>query len=576
VSYQFDYSYASGIWHLAYTPLSPAGYPDPQYTLPGVVPEGDWTLYADVFGVSDGGAVGLVVMCEDEAVSLLGSWNSQQPSEPQTYVVEYSGLIQLRMRYISSDSTLELSALTTGSWEVLDLRVITTPLDTGLILRYDNDSATMVEGFMSNVILLPTADDVDAHTDLLLAPTQFNAPPVVQPLVTLGNEPTVYAMIGAPFGDLELDIGKSARWLEYFSDKLFALDVNMGDPRYWIINWTKTFPDSDHAVTNINYFADPVRFRKEQFARADAMYHMSDTSWIMFIDGTEGLSFDNASLPNDYASNPFMSFIYREITRAEDASQTSVVLPFFVFLRSGEVQNVTYDHPSNDPSGDIPPVLQPISVPYYLPYQGLRRLFRVDVLRQPSFDWTSLDQPATPSSGVKAQIVSYAYAHWQMLDIPPGATVVPPLSVANDDGFRMRKMISQVRPIASLPAQAWDPAADPAGVPGPWAAYILTNTNPDFAPITDSPVTPPAAAALGIKTPLYDTVLRLNLRDGVWYEGADTLDGSDVSGNTPLTWDSVNEKWITPYDPDVWPSTGRDGGINAPANPDFVTPPTPV
>jgi hypothetical protein len=388
-------------------------------------------------------------------------------------------------------------------------------------------------------------------------------------------EPTVYALIGAPFGDQEYDIGKSARWLEYFSDKLFVLDVNLGEPRYWIVNWTLTFPHAEHSVTNINFFERPMDFRKEQFRKANKEYSLQPDDWVLWVDGTEGLSFDNSSLPDDYDFESFMSFIYREIARAEAASEDRVTLPFFVFLRSGEIQNVTYAHPSNDEDGVIPPVLQPISVPYYSPYQGLTRLMKVSALVDPMFDWASLDQPSAPSTGVKAQIVSYAYAHWQYLNIPPGTTEMPPLSESNDEGFKMRKRISQIRPVASLPAGTWDPAADPAGVPGPWAGYILTNTNPGFVPITDNPITDPHASALGVKTPLYDTVLRLNLRDGVWYEGANTVDGSDISGNTPMQWDSVNERWTTYYDPNVWPSTGAQGGISAPPNPDFVPPTTP-
>ena len=291
---------------------------------------------------------------------------------------------------------------------------------------------------------------------------------------------------------------------------------------------------------------------------------MEDDAWVLWVDASEGLSFDNTSLPDDYASNPFMSFVWREITRAETASQDSVVLPLFVFLRSAEVQNVTYNHPSNDPSGEIPPVLQPVSVPYYLAAQGLRRLMKVSVLRDPAFDWTSLDTPVSPSAGVKAQIVSYAYAHWQYFDIPPGQNEVPPLDESNDEGWKMRQKISRVRPIAGITFDTY-PGTEPAGVPGPWAEAILVNTNPDFDPITDSPVTPTNSATAGVRTPLYDCVIRLNMRDGVWYEG-------DVSGNTPMSWDSVNEKWQTPYNPDTWP----DQGVRAGDNPAFVDTPTPA
>lgn len=454
----------------------------------------------------------------------------------------------------------------------------------------------------------------------------------------ISNPPLVYGLMGASFGDLEFDIGKSARWLEYFTDDMFVLDVNLGDPRYWIVNWAMTFPHAEHAVTGINFFTDAVNFRKEQFRLADLEYHFSDTDWILWVDGSEGLSFDTTSLPTDYNSDPFMSFIWREIERAEGSAVTDkVVLPFYAFLRSASITNVSYDHPQN-PSGIIPgsgdttkltysfdstglvfsgswtshahpvtwsfflpepdPVIptiltgfnvvqampagvwnlvvndtitnyaysirvqetvdgvpiailqQPVSVPYYLAAQGLTRLTQVSALRNPAFNWASIDTPSTPSANVKAQIISYAYCHWNEPNIPPGATDVPPLSEANDDGYRMRKLISLVRPLAGLPTVTWNANDQPAGQSGPWAVSTIVNTHPGLVgSITGAPSSSPALPQLGI--PLYDTVLRLNLRDGVWYEG-------DVSGNTPLMWDSVHQKWVPPYDPNHWPSQGVD------------------
>jgi len=94
---------------------------------------------------------------------------------------------------------------------------------------------------------------------------------------------------------------------------------------------------------------------------------------------------------------------------------------------------------------------QPISVPRYIADQGLVRLAKVSALRASLFDWTSLDQPSLPDPGVKMQIISYAYAHWNLQDIVPPATAVEPLTEANDDGYRMRLLISRVRPIGGLP-----------------------------------------------------------------------------------------------------------------------------
>jgi hypothetical protein len=386
---------------------------------------------------------------------------------------------------------------------------------------------------------------------------------VVTPLST--SEPTILVIVGAPFGDLEFDVGKSVRWSQFFGDKLFILDINVGEPRYWIVNWALTFPQSENAMTSINFFNDPVGFRKDQWAKAQTAFPtIDDAAWVLWVDGSEAISFDNASLPNDYAIAPFRSFVWREVQRAIAAGHDYAVLPFFAFLRSSEIQNVTYPQAQTDPN--VPSVLQAISVPYYQAAQGLKRLTQVSALRNPAFDWSSLDTLATPDINAKAQIVSYAYAHWNINDIPPGETEVPALSAANDDGWRMCQKISKVRPIPGIPGTgAWNPNDQPVGLPGPWAVATLTNTHPGFVPTTDTPPTASAAATAGIKTPLYDCAFRLNMRDGVWYEGG-------VSGNTPMVWDSENQKWTTPYDPTYWP----DYGVKAGDNPDYVDPPTPT
>jgi hypothetical protein len=578
-SFTFHYRHAIDAWILGYVPegIVIDAYPEPEYVLPGVVPEGDWALYAEMYGATDGTAVGLLVDLQDgRRISLLGTWNwppdyTEEGGE-NTFVHLSTGTIELKVEYHSEAHELHLfvrSASTTGVWQPIEIVLDATPLDTGLLLRYAWES-TPASGYLTGVRLLEGLEEPDGVTEVQLAP--FAPVPEtrevgVQPFITLGNEPTVYCLLGAPFGDMEFDIGKSARWMEYFSDKLFVLDINTGDPRYWIVNWTITFPDAEHDVTSTNYFVAPEVFRKELFQKADMKFNMDDDGWVLFVDGTEGLSFDVSSLPDDYEFNPFMSYVYREIARAEAVPATSVVLPLFVFLRSGEVQNVTYEHDANMEDGSFS-VLQPISVPYYLAAQGMKRLIKVNDLRRSDFDWGSIDRLATPSAGVKAQIVSYAYAHWNLLDIQPGETEPPPRTRENDDGFRMRMQISKVRPITGLPL-AWE-APDPVGIPGPWALSTLQNTHPDFVPITDAVPTSPNAAAAGVQCPLYDTVARLNMRDGVWYEG-------DVSGNTPMTWDALTGKWQTAYNPDRW----VDKGVYAGDNPDYneqvsPVPPTPV
>lgn len=569
--FTIEYSYNNDVWSLAYVPEGPYGLTEGEMTFPNNVPAGDWVLLTSPFHLTDNSAVGLLVVADGQEYQLLNTWDENVAiEEPGVTSVYISERVTLRIDY--RDGELAMYVGTEPTWIQVATAVVGAIEDVGLILRYA-DNTRQASALLDGTRLLDGHwEDYDTITvsDVIPPPTQARLATVVQQSATTSNEPQVYALVGAPYGDMEFDIGKSCRWLEYFSDQMFVLDVNLGEQRYWIVNWAITFPDSEHAVTRTNFFEKPDAFRKEQFTRAQQFYEMDDTSWVLFVDGTEGLSFDNASLPDDYDSMPFMSWIYREITRAETASEDIVCIPFFVFLRSDEVQNVTYARPSDsvvDEDGNplVPPVLQPVSVPYYLPYQGMKRLIKVSTLRDSAFDWASLDIPAAADAGVKCQIVSYAYAHWNIHDISPGETEVPALSEANDDGFRMRQQISRVRPIPGLQYAAWDDGISEVGVPGPWAVYITTNTNPDFVPITDTVPTVPAAATDGVDTPLYDTVFRLNMRDGVWYEGG-------VSGNTPMVWNSDDQKWTTPYDPDKWPSSG----VGAPDNPDYVDPPTPV
>jgi hypothetical protein len=570
--FMIDYNIGTDVWGFGYSPDSPYGLTEGVYELPGLPPDGDWVLLATAFHLDPNSAAGLLVLADGHEYQLLNTWDEsfliEDPALTVTFRPERT---TLRIDY--RDGELAMYVGTDPEWDHVAQIAVDVVTDTGLILRYADESVRAAAMLEAARLLPGHWEDYDTLTEVEMAPT----PPPIEARVsvvqaaTTSNEPMVYALVGAPYGDMEFDIGKSCRWLEYFSDQMFVLDVNLGDPRYWIVNWALTFPNSEHAVTSINFFSRPVEFRKEQFNRAQQFYEMDDEAWVLFIDGTEGLSFDNSTLPNDYASMPFMSWIYREITRAETASQVSVVIPFFVFLRSAEIQNVTYDHPMNnvlDVNGDplTPSVLQPVSVPYYLVANGLKRLIKVSRLRDPTFNWADIDTLATPAANVKCQVISYAYAHWNLQDIPPGQTDVPALSAVNDDGFRMRQQISKVRPVPGLQYAAWDDgSSDPAGVPGPWAMYTVTNTNPDFVPITDTPPTAPAPATDGIDTPLYDTVFRLNMRDGVWYEGG-------VSGNTPLVWNPDDQKWMTPYDPDKWPSSG----VDSPDNPDYVDPPTPV
>jgi len=92
-------------------------------------------------------------------------------------------------------------------------------------------------------------------------------------------------------------------------------------------------------------------------------------------------------------------------------------------------------------------------------------------------------------------------------------------------------------------------------LPRPWCTDTVALTTPDLDVTEEFPHTPPDAAVASLMTPLYDTVFRLNLRDGVWYE-------EGVSGNIPLIWDTANQEWVTNYDPALWPDHGTDAALD--------------
>lgn len=376
------------------------------------------------------------------------------------------------------------------------------------------------------------------------------------------NDPIIHALIGAQYGDLEYDVGKSVRWTQAYADNTHITDINLGTQRYWVVNWAITFPQVKHSVVGVNFFVNPEGFRQKQWELAKKAFNPTPEDWVLWVDGHEGLSFDTTSLPDDYLVAPFRSWVWREVARAEALGNDFASLPFFVFCESSELQNVEFVAADGQQNLSA---RQTVSVPTYVATgQGLQRLFKASALDDPDFDWTRLDQLSAASVDAKAQIISYAYAHWQQLDIEDPAIGVPPLTEDNDEGWEMRKLISQVRPIASFPTATWNPDDQPAGLPGPWCVDTALLPDPDLPDsiIEEFPHTPPAAPTAGVMTPLYDTVFRLNLRDGVWYE-------SGESGNIPLSWDTDAQDWITVYDPETWPELGVNSHLT-------TTPLTPV
>lgn len=324
--------------------------------------------------------------------------------------------------------------------------------------------------------------------------------------LTYSSEPNVHGIVGAQFGDLDYDVGKSVPWAKHFVDDIFIADINAGAARYWVVDWDKSFQDSRVRTLGVDYFTDPVGWRKAQFAAAMDAWGYLDDDWVLFIDATEGLSCDTRSLPDDAAINPFRSYVHREIARANDAGKSQVCIPWYAFVRNDprpdsrrffkiSDDTLLQDQPVELPQPEWNYATVATAVPYYVQptsftERGLVRLVKVSTLKNPSFDWTLLDRLTQPDDGVKLQIISYAYARW-----------VNPEGV--DDGMKLRSKISQVRPLADLPVVG----TDAPGVAGPYTVAV------------DVLVDVPGATTQtqSLLTPLYSSLFRINPRDGVWY-----------------------------------------------------------
>jgi hypothetical protein len=498
------------------------------------LPAGDFIVLATVITMPEIGGLGLTIRSATDPLLLFLARQVPAPSEFHAVNFEPPPTpFQLRVEYYDGLAHLSYTPYGLTTWTYIgEMDVPDPPVEAGLILSWDPGSPP-VWGVLNQFRILPGRwEDIGGEFTI-------GAPGVIpgEPMgITISEEPVIHALVGAQFGDLEFDVGRSVRWNQWFVDQILISDVNMGTQRYWVVNWSGSFPQVEYNVTSVNFFDDPVAFRKMQFEQAKARLNLEDSDWILFCDAHEGMSCDSRSEPDDHMILPFKAYLYREITRA--AGDDQIVFPFFAYLRHDHVQNVEYTSSVLLPDGSPLIVLASLGVPYYLPYQGLTRLIKVSALRSPSFDWSSIDQvQAVPDPAVKLQIVSYAYAHWHLQDIEPPLTVVPPLTSSNDDGWRQRNLISQVRPIPGLPiGTTWvAPDQDPDGERGPWGPEF-TNAPVPIDPF--NPVPPPvSAAAEMILVPLYDTVFRLNMRDGVWYE-------TDQPGNTPLVWDESSQRWV--------------------------------
>lgn len=363
------------------------------------------------------------------------------------------------------------------------------------------------------------------------------------------ENPHTHLIIGAQFGDLEFDVGKTVPWAsQYFSD-VFIADVNTGKPRYWVIDWSEQSPKAKHTSLPSSFFTNAALWRKAQFEAADAAWKFDDNDWVFFMDATECLSTDESNTPDDVGASPYKSWIDREIQRAKDADNDFAFIPFFIFLRDtdqshiryrfmseADVAAINYADQNMDPNYGYAEL--DVAKPYYLPYGALMRLAKVSMLRDPLFDWTDtyMDTPTEAPMDVKVQIISYAYASWKPLDYD---TVNHTGVVEGEDlGLKMRALISQVRPVIGLGTGSTMPAEE---VYGP---YVTSDG-------IDLTVVPGEGQAAVLTTPAYPTSFRKNLRDGVHYFG-------NERGNVPMMWDLENSQWVPALDPYDWKSAGSD------------------
>lgn len=359
------------------------------------------------------------------------------------------------------------------------------------------------------------------------------------------ENPRTHLLVGTQFGDLEFDVGKVVPWASQFFSDTFIADSNSGKPRYWVVDWSVQTPYAKYTTLSGNFFADPVNWRKAQFAAADRAWSFNDNDWVFFMDGTECLCTDEANPPDDLGASPYKSWIDREIQRCKDLDENSALIPFFVFLRQDnvsklyfkyltdeEIASVNYSSPDMDPMYGYAEMDS--SPSFYYPFKGLRRLVKVSEIRDPGFDWSSIDTPDDYIAGPRIQIISYAYASWKPLDYD----VVNHTGVVEgaDLGLKMRSFISQVRPVPDLIGNSMIGEAL-----GP---YLSSDGNTVFSAPGD-----PEANCL--TTPAYPALFRSNLRDGVFYL-------ENERGNVPMVWDPETLSWIPALDPYDWKKSGTD------------------
>lgn len=385
----------------------------------------------------------------------------------------------------------------------------------------------------------------------------------------------IHGIVSSYFGDQEWDLGKSVRWVQFFCDTEYALDASLDSrPRDYVISWSANFPDVRFSyLSSHDFFAGPDAasvWRQTSFERAAAAWDYADDDWVLFVDCTEGICIDTDNPPPELSNpplntnvdlDPFRSYVIQEIDNAGPDVEV-IYLPTWVFVRNsapfityGTVSDEIIDVIDNLPPGQTYQGLtaselraanrtENISAYSYFTTPGyLPRLVKVSALRDPGWDWTSLDtwaETVPDGAGVSdmaMSLLSYAYARWteDPTQIDP-ATGFPATEEA-DTGYNMRTQISRVRPVPGLPTDSWPPVDDavvaapdlPDGLL-PQAESVLTAGGPefnsDFGPSlfsfqrrdVEQPADPWGIDFPQLKTLMYPSIIRDNPREGLFFQ----------------------------------------------------------
>lgn len=372
----------------------------------------------------------------------------------------------------------------------------------------------------------------------------------------------IHGVYSTFFGRREWDLGKTIRWHQFLVDTGFVVDANV----YQSVDWDLTYPGLPVALApQRGPLASPealAEWRAYSFARADAHHRFSDDDWVLFLDGSEQLNVNDEGTPTldllEEDPDPFLKWLRSEVLDAEEVDVDMVWLPFYVYVRESQVRaEMVVTNPDLEVpfEGDLVPLgdaiatvlarpaspernllLEELSrvgsanqhvafraVPWYFhESMALPRLVKVSRLRDPAMDWAALDDPFAGLGEYTAGlhgIISYAYARWAPDRSKWDATAQTAANEAADEGFAMRRMISNVRPLPGLPTTWSEPDT------------ALLVDGPDLVDGSGDPAAPE------VRTPAYQSTFRQDPLAGVVFRG--------TRPEVPA-WDVVNDRPAVP------------------------------